>query len=229
MITFRGHRFNHLFYASAATFFHLADIKDFLLKWSDPNELLKSIRFDLEEIVYVSGVRALGIIDKVVTGPLWRLVEKAPNVLSLNKQLYQLKIQLEQWARDASPVLSGDSLFDEQEASISKDDVYECLIAPTENPVLETYTQMALELCFGGMLLILERQANDQLPGGKYWDIEQRTLDRVSSVPSTNTASERDFAQLDMLMRAKPSASTVAYESVIMWSNYKTSAWLASL
>ena len=79
------------------------------------------------------------------------------------------------------------------------------------------------------MLLILGRQAKDQLPRGKYWNIEQRTLDRISSVPSTNTASERDFAQLDVLMRAKPSASMVAYEPVIMLSNNKTSAWLASL
>ena len=54
-------------------------------------------------------------------------------------------------------------------------------------------------------------------------------LQKVASVPATNTASERDFAQLDMLMRSKPSASTIAYESIIMWSNNKTSTWLASL
>ena len=29
-------------------------------------------------------------------------------------------------------------------------------------------------------------------------------------------------------MRSKPSASTIAYESIIMWSNNKTSTWLAS-
>lgn len=30
-------------------------------------------------------------------------------------------------------------------------------------------------------------------------------------------------------MRLKPSASTTAYESVIMWTNTKTSTWLNSL
>lgn len=226
LITFRGHRFNHLFYAAGATFFHLNDIKDFLVKWADPNDLLKSVQLDVEELVYVSGTRALGIIDKVITGPFWRLIENSPNVLSLNKNLYQLKIQLEQWSQDASPLLAGDCLFDEQEAPINKDEVYEHLIAPSENSVLDTYTQMALEITFGGMLLVLERQAKDQLPGGKYWNLDQTSSAKVPNVPTTNTASEKDFAQLDMLMRAKPSASTTAYESVIMWSNNKTSAWL---
>ncbi|MES9884866.1 MAG: hypothetical protein ABW185_28810 [Sedimenticola sp.] len=229
LISFRGHRFNHLFHVAGVTYYHLSDIKDFLQRWADPNDLLKSIRFDIDETVYVSGIRALGIIDKVVTGPLWRLIEAAPNVLALNNHLHQVKMQLEQWAQDASHVLSGVSLFDEDEVSITKDAVYDSLFAPSENLVLETYTQMALELCFGGMLLILERQAKDQLPGGRYWDLDPHTVQRMSSVPTTNTASERDFAQLDILMRTKPSASTVALESIIMWSNNKTSAWLSSL
>ena len=136
---------------------------------------------------------------------------------------------MEQWSQDASSVLEGDCLFDEQEVAINKDEIFEYLIAPTEDPVMDTYTQMALELTLGGMLLILERQAKDQLPGGKYWNLDQSASLKVSKVPSTNTASERDFAQLDMLMRAKPSASTIAYESIIMWCNNKTSAWLASM
>ena len=61
----RGHRFNHLFYAAGVTFYHLNDIRDFLTKWAGPNDLLKSVQFDVEELVYVSGTRALGIIDKV--------------------------------------------------------------------------------------------------------------------------------------------------------------------
>ena len=143
--------------------------------------------------------------------------------------MFQLNIQLEQWSKDASSVLTGDCLFNEEKVAIHKDEVYEHLIAPTENPVLETYTQMTLELTFGGMLLILERQAKDQLPGGKYWGLGQSECEKVSAVSSTNTAFERDFAQLDMLMRAKPSASTIAYESIIMWSNNKTSVCLEIL
>jgi E1A/CREB-binding protein len=69
LITFRGHRFNHFFYAAGATYHHLGDIKRFLGNWADPNELLKSVAFDITEMVYKSSVRALGIINKMITGP----------------------------------------------------------------------------------------------------------------------------------------------------------------
>ncbi|CAL4110248.1 unnamed protein product, partial [Meganyctiphanes norvegica] len=81
LITFRGHRFNHLFYASGATYHHLEDIRNFLDTWPDPNELSKSISFDICEKAYISSLRALGIIDKVITGPFWRIIKKVENIL----------------------------------------------------------------------------------------------------------------------------------------------------
>ena len=76
------------------------------------------------------------------------------------------------------------------------------------------------------MLLILERQAKDQHPGGRYYEPSVTDQMRASSVPTTNTCSERDFAQLILLMRLKPSAPTIAYEAIIMWSSNNTSEWL---
>jgi hypothetical protein len=49
LITFRGHRFNHLFYAAGATC-HLVDIKSFLDIEVDPNELLKCCFISISEI-----------------------------------------------------------------------------------------------------------------------------------------------------------------------------------
>uniref|UniRef100_A0A8W8MPP0 Uncharacterized protein n=1 Tax=Magallana gigas TaxID=29159 RepID=A0A8W8MPP0_MAGGI len=227
LITFRGHRFNHLFYAAGATYHHLADIKTFLDSWSDPNELLKSISFDVNEKVYTSSLRALGIIDKIITGPFWRVIEKTENILDLNPVLLNMKLNLQDLSQDASPLLEGHLVFPEE--SVHKDEVYDSLFENTNDAIFETYTQMALELAIGGMLLILERQAKDQLPGGIYYEPSETDQLRAAAVPTTNTCSERDFAQLDVLMRLKPSASTTAYESVIMWTNNKTSTWLNSL
>jgi E1A/CREB-binding protein len=125
-----------------------------------------------------------------------------------------MKITLEAWAKDASSILSGDNMFSEDIVKVNKDCVYDCLIAPSDNPLLESYTQMALEICCGGMPIILERQAKDQLPGGKYLALDLDTVSLLKSVPTINTISERDFAQLDMLMRIKPSASTTTYEAI---------------
>jgi E1A/CREB-binding protein len=163
----------------------------------------------------------LGLIDKLVTGPLWRIIEKVPSSLSLNTHLYQLKLNLENWSKDATAVLVRKCVFYEDLVSVTKDCIYESLVAPAEDALLDTYTQMALEICFSAMLIILERQCKDQLPGGKYWDLEPATIDKLLTVPTTNTVSERDFAQLDVLMRTKPSASTTTFESIIMWTNNK--------
>ena len=59
----------------------------------------------------------------------------------------------------------------------------------------------ALELLCIFMLLILERQCEDQLPGGIYWEED---VTKWSNVPATNMVGERDFAVLDLLVRQKP-------------------------
>lgn len=130
------------------------------------------------------------------------------------------------WSRDASSALEKEGVFAEDVAAITKDDIFEALTAPSENPVLDMYTQMAFEICCSGMLIILERQ--DHLPGGKYWALSDPEINLVASVPTTNTVSERDYAQLDILMRTKPSAATTTYKAIVMWSNNKSSTWLTS-
>ena len=47
-------------------------------------------------------------------------------------------------------------------------------------------------------------------------------LRETKSVPKTNVVSERDFAQLDRLLREKPNASTLSLEGMIMLANNKT-------
>jgi len=194
----------------------------------EQNDLLRSVSFDIREPLYLGGIRALGLLDKLVTGPLWRLIESAPNALSLNTRLHQLQVCLEKWSKDASTVLDDKCVFSKDDASITRDEVYQSLTEPAD-PLVDTYTQMALEFCCGAMLIILERQGRDQLPGGRYSDLDPIVTEHLKAVPTTNTVSERDFAQLDYLMRVKPSASVATYESVVMWTNNKTANWLQSL
>jgi len=63
----------------------------------------------------------------------------------------------------------------------------------TNDPIFELCTQMALEMSCRGMLLILERQAKDQHQGGRYYEPSVTDQMRASSVPTTNTCSEKDF------------------------------------
>ena len=43
--------------------------------WGSQNKLLKSVLDDANNDLYISGCRALGLIDKFITGPLWKILE----------------------------------------------------------------------------------------------------------------------------------------------------------
>ena len=117
------------------------------------------------------------------------------------------------------------------ESIIHKDDLYGHLFDESGDEELDCLTQESLEILCHALLLILERQATDQLPGGKYWSepgqpVSDKLQTQTSNVPTTNTVSERDFSVLDLLMRTKPNATVLAQEALTMWAYKKTSAWL---
>jgi E1A/CREB-binding protein len=101
LISFRGHRFNHLFTAAGRTYHHRKDITNFLQPLSDPNELLKSVAFNITEPPYIISIKASGIIDKLLTCPFWRIIERKRTILKLNTYLGILKYKLEMYAHDA--------------------------------------------------------------------------------------------------------------------------------
>ena len=86
--------------------------------------------------------------------------------------------------------------------------------------------QQSLEKISHAFLIILERQAIDQLPGGKYWNSDDQIQKAAENVPTTNKASESDFAILDLLIRTKPNAKIQTIQAYTMWYRNKTLAWL---
>jgi E1A/CREB-binding protein len=90
--TFHGHRIN-LFSMSASGFFffiffyHRNHFKEFIEVYfnkEDRNRLVSSVYNYVNNPVYLAGCRALGIIDKLLTGPLWRIIENVEHILDLN-------------------------------------------------------------------------------------------------------------------------------------------------
>ena len=105
------------------------------------------------------------------------------------------------------------------------DSIYDSLLKPNENDatVLEI-----LQAIFTAFSVLLQRMVKDHLPGGEYDQPHDEMLRETKSVPETNVVSERDFAQLDRLLREKPNASTLSLEGMIMFANNKTGDWLCS-
>lgn len=198
----------------------------FLNLWLSPNELLKSIAFDINEKLTKAGVRALGITDKLVTGSMLRLFQKEGSILSLNPYLKNVFDKFQEWGTNSEQMFEGQELF--HDIDVHKDDMYHALFCETGDPELDSLTKMALELTVNAMMLILDRQAKDQLPGGRYSNPSPELSRQAAAVPKTNSISERDFGSLD-LIHMKPGASSVCYESIVLWSNNKTAAWLDNL
>ncbi len=215
--SFRGHRFNQVFHAAAVLYYHKQDIVDFLKIWPDPNGLLKSIKFDIYQTVYIAGIKALAIIDKIITGPLWIIIEALQCQLEVNTHLHQLQLSLGSFMKDGKDLIEGNPIFHED--TIVKDNVYHIVFGDTNDTDLHSLTITALELLSAHLLIVFERQSKDQLPGGKYWDLKD--TEQFNNVPPNNTDSEQDMGILDVLVRTKPSATIDTISTMTVWARNK--------
>ena len=75
LIHFRGNRFNIIFASGARVYYLHNHIIDFLTNvWGTSNRLLKAVLEDISNSKYIAGCKALGIVDELITRPLWNLI-----------------------------------------------------------------------------------------------------------------------------------------------------------
>ena len=224
LASFRGNRFNIVFYDAGALFYIAPLIQRFFSEvWQTPNQLLKAVSADLSVHEYIAGCKALGIINKIVTGPLWRVLEcKEITILDMNERFRTLLSCLNDWLINASSVLAGEAVvFDDFPPMV--DSIHASLFAPSEYDAIVEELLCVLFSAFSSLLL---RLVEDHLPEGRFDNADEALIGDTISVPKTNTVSERDFAILDRLLREKPNASLLSLEAMILFSNNKTARWL---
>lgn len=220
---FVGNRFNILFYDAAGVYFLHKHMIKFIetVHGSQANRLLQAVLGDLKDNMYIAGCRALGLIDKAVTGPLWRQLQNSTtSVVSMGSVYCDMHEKFELWSKDSKPLLEGIAISADP-SFLHMDNVWELLIISNDTDVM---TQELLQLLFTSFSITTKRLLLDHLPGGKHHLVTETS--ETESVPTTNVAPERDFAVLDRLVREKPNASVVALESMILYSHNKTSLWL---
>jgi len=224
---FVGNRFNILFYDAAGIYYLQNHMVNFIesVHGGQANRLLQAVLADLKDPMHIAGCRALGLIDKVVTGPLWRKLRELPiSVLEMGSVYCELKTKFNSWSVDASAVIEGSAVL-EHANIVHRDEVWSTLTESNESDMM---TQEVLQLLFGAFSVTTQRLLLDHLPGGKYHSVVDPVIvHETASVPTTNVAPERDFAVLDRLIREKPNAYLVALESMILYSHNKTASWLA--
>ena len=220
LIHFRGNRFNVIFANGGRVYYLHQHIVNFLTNvWGTPNRLLKSVLEDASKDVNVAGCKALGLINKHITGPLWRILESNLHILDL-PQYYQRLLSFVSNCQDPSGFMTGEDVpF--PEVAITKDSVWIALV--TESTKFDQLVAQILLSCFKSIEVILGRVISDQEPA-----VAAAKRKETISVKKTNTISERDFAKLDRLLREKPHATMLSLEAHILFSNNKTREWLES-
>ena len=224
LAAFRGNRFNILFYDAAGVYFLHEYMLEYLSKVHGPlNCLLQAVLRDLKLPSYMAACKALGIIDKIITGPFWRYLQLSTvSILEMSETYSKMVNQFDSWAEDAQLMMEGkEILFDEP---VETDIVSMKLFSPSPN---DNLAQEVLELILKAFSVATKRLLIDHLPGGIHHSItDEQMFIETASVPKTNVSPERDFAVLDRLMREKPNATYIALEAVILFSHNKTSEWI---
>ena len=109
------------------------------------NRLLQAVLADLQDDTYISGCRALGLIDKAVTGPLWRQLQNSTaSVVSMGSVYCEMNRKFELWSKDAQPLLQAIAISTDPSV-LHMDNVWESLINSNETDVM---TQEILQLLF---------------------------------------------------------------------------------
>ena len=135
-LPFRHNRFNIIFLLGGVCYYH----KDHLLHFLEyvhgvTNNLLEQIVSDAKEELYVSGARALGLISKQITAPLWRLIESKTHILEMNEWYLDLCNFLTEM-QDSTAVSA--FLYGEKMPFVSPvdDEIHKALVKPASNDSL---------------------------------------------------------------------------------------------
>ena len=199
LFPFLGNRFNILFLNGAGTFYFYEELVHFFKKINSDNNLLLSVDWDLGVISYRVGCWALVLIEKLVSGPLWKIISKEKQILNMSAHYQDLLSFFEVCADDASAFMKGDKTFCDF-AFVNQDACYRKLITPDE--LIDDMTKQALEINFSGLAVVTKLMLHDHVGDGKFANgrNDQQLVKETQSVNTTNNEAERDFGILDRLM-----------------------------
>ena len=127
---FRGNRFNIFFFNAARIYFLQTEMKAFLTKHGAGNKLLKAVQKDLEVPEFVAGLKCLGLINKLLTSPLWRTIEdENVSIVDMNVQYMDFVAVIEEASLNVRSFMKGEIGFG---TSFKKDIIWDKLMEPSE-------------------------------------------------------------------------------------------------
>ena len=130
IVQFRGSRFNILFQNAGGVFFLKEKMVSFLDQHGADNRLTKAVAADLKVPELLAGCKALGLICRLVTQPLWSTLEdKSIHILDMNKKYSELLDFFTTANADIPLFMKGGILPFGDDTYVHEDQVYRCLVA----------------------------------------------------------------------------------------------------
>ena len=220
---FLGNCFNIVFLNGAGIYYLFDYLVDFFNKIELDNKLLLAVHWDLKVLAYKVDCRALGLIEKQITGPLWRIMEKEKCVLNMLNHYQDLLFYFKKWVEDCSSFLINNETFCGG-SFISEDKCFDSLNVQVSDEEQKMVKQ-CLEIIFGGFVIVSRRMLHSHLKEVVFATITEELKNEASSVSTKNAAAERDFAKLDRLKGSKPRVLDIVHEGMTMFSLNKTNHW----
>ena len=209
-------RFNNIYHNASVTYFFHQDLLEFLGSISG-NRLTKHALHDLGVEFYVGEVKALGLLSKQITTPLWNVLEdKNIHVLDMNKHYLNLLNALREATQDVDSFMRGEILPFKMKAD---DKIYDHLLTPSD---YDKGCRAALEIILPALAAYVTKHFADSLPGGKYSTFTEEMYQKSKCVEKHNKYSEYVFGLYDQIIQVKPNISTLAAEAYIMFACNKT-------
>ena len=206
---FLGNRFNILLVNGLGVYCLYDKLLNFFRRIEQNNKLLDAVYWDLEVVAYRAGCRALGLIEKLITGPLWNVLATENHILNMSKHYQKFIKFFKECSEDCSRFLGGESFYGL--SFISRNETFLELMEPCSQKI-ELMTKQCLEIIFGAFEVVSERMLFDQTENGKYGTENMQLREETKSVATTNIDPEKDFEMLDRLMKLKRKALDLAYE-----------------
>ena len=156
---YRGNRFNILFHNACCVYF----LQPYMVEFLEQDGGAPWVLHDLKVPFFLAGCKALGLVSKLITAPLWNLIEDPSiHILDMNNRYLQLVTFLKDMSNGKMEEFVAGKVRPFPDVGIKEDVMFKALIKEAE---YDADCQVILAN-FPALAKLTQKLYHDHLPGG---------------------------------------------------------------
>ena len=198
LVPYPGNRFNILFENAGNVSFLSPHMTEFLQGYQN-NMLLTAVLKYLNVPEYLAGCKALGLVSKLITVPLWCQIEDCDTHIMDMDNIYHQVVEYISSSEDKLDEFMNGKLilpFADEEKT-RKNEIFQCLILDWEHDHL---VKVHLKVILPALLAVAKKLFSDHLEGGKWKDVNHDLREKTAGVPKHNEFSESIFGHIERII-----------------------------